>query len=514
MTNEPLPPVVDSPEAESDRTLDRMEAPLPKSPGRKKTFDFNLVQSVFIKASLVLSIVLVVFFVVHELTDRSFKIQPFSLPANLTEQGYTGELFATSVANDLNAIISIANERRTLNELDEYNESSGRVEVKLEVGGIAVSPEAISSYLKPILGIEQRRISGAVIKTNESLVLVLNVSGQPQQFIEQKLDSMNTHEALGILSLKAAEEILKVHNHLLAGLYYYAENEFDKAIKHFRASIYEQPEYIGTAYAHWGDAFLVLTDGKDTTSVGKLIRKGLEHDPDNSTAYRILGNMYNRFSPEKAEIFYRKSVELDPTSERSWFRLASHLSRDPKNDDEAIASYKNAIELYPKNTYALARLAELLYLKGEYEKASETIQRFQYLEPDYRFSALAQAVGVALSEAAGDSSKTLPSIAEFPDKRFISDELNSIAFNCELRGKYETGFRLVKLSLIADSTYDTPYTTLAELHALTGNKEGFFKYIEKAFQKGFPIEEVLVQDEPYKTMASDERFRKLVEKYR
>ncbi len=474
------------------------------------------VQSFFIRTSLVLSIFLIVLFTIRELTDKSFTIQPFSIPAEFVENGYTGDIFASIVLNNLNEVIAEANERRTLNELDEYGESSDKIQVKLEVSGVAISPEAISSYLKRIFGINQRIIGGAIVKSENSLELILNISGNSQIFITQKTDSISTGNALRMLALKAAEEILKEHNHLLAGLYFYAHDNYAEAIQHFRAAVYEQPEFIGTAYAHWGDAVLNMTNGSDTVTVGKLIRKGLEYDSKNGTAYRLLGNMYEFYSLEKAERYYRKSIEVDPTSERSWYRLARNLNEQMKNDKEAMMCYQRAFKLNKLNTLAIEGLIELLYLTKEYDKAYEQWQYLEYLVPNQSERSRAQAIRIALSEAMGDSVETLTIIKGFTDKRSMSYALNSIAFAQELRKNYKAGFRLVELSIMADSSFSLPYTTLAELCGLTSDKEGFYHNLEIAIQKGLPVAELtrVEKDEPYRTMASEEKYKKLKEKYK
>lgn len=57
------------------------------------------------------------------------------------------------------------------------------------------------------------------------------------------------------------------------------------------------------------------------------------------------------------------------------------------------------------------------------------------------------------------------------------------------------------------------YSTLAENYAKTGDNENFYKYTEKALENGYPAWEVM-DVPPYDRYASQERFRKLIKKYR
>ena len=507
MTNSQPPntPEVASPGAETSQPV---VYTTPANKRRKRRRSFLWWQAFFIRGSILVSVSLIILFTARELADNSFTIQPFTLPAEYVEKGYTGEVFSGVVLHKLNNIIDEANNRRTLKELEQYNGSSGKIHVKLEISGVAISPEVISSYIKHAFGVTPRSISGAVIRFDNSLALFLTISGHPLKVISQNMDSLSMQKALSILSTKAAEEILKTQNHLLAGLYFYEERRLEEAIDHFKAAVYEQPEYKSTAYAHWGDAVVIQT--RDTLTASKLIRKGLAIDPNNGTAYRILGNMTGQFSLQKAERYYRKSVKVDPTSERSWYRLGQVLQQDSSREMEAIKCYQKAYALNKSNTGSLVGLIEIFYFRKEYDKASEYLEYFDYLQPED-----AAHLKIALAEATGDSTQSRALIEKSTDKTRLADELNSLAFKQEIKKNYRSGFRLINLALMADSSYAIPYTTRAELCALTGNADGFYLNLEKALQKGLPLYELrrMENDELYRKKSSEARYKDLVRKY-
>jgi hypothetical protein len=96
--------------------------------------------------------------------------------------------------------------------------------------------------------------------------------------------------------------------------------------------------------------------------------------------------------------------------------------------------------------------------------------------------------------------------------------LNSGAFRHEQRGNYDIAFKLVRFALEKDSTMSAaalPLSTLAELEVLTGNKEGFYRHIDKALKLGL-LNDIdkndLKEDEPYKSLSNEKRFQELLKK--
>lgn len=57
------------------------------------------------------------------------------------------------------------------------------------------------------------------------------------------------------------------------------------------------------------------------------------------------------------------------------------------------------------------------------------------------------------------------------------------------------------------------YCTLAEAYGLMGNEELFYQNVELAMQYGFPVWEQ-IDEPPYERYIKQERFRKLLQKYR
>lgn len=510
MSAEPLPPEEQAaPPQETTSEIAEASSPATdasESKASKRRIGLVWLQWLFLRASLVVSVLLIIVFVVRELTDRSYTIQPFSLPDNFAQYGYNGEMVASKVLDNLTRMIEIANERRTVREVNEYNEAANRIRVNVEVSGIGISPQDVSSYLKRVFGINPRIISGGIIRKDNILELYLSVSGLPSEIITERIDSSSVHVALDRLTTRAGEAILMTHNHLLAGLYFYEKQDYGKAVENFRASIFEQPSFASKAYAHWGDVMLVTTN--DTIGPSRALRKALSINPKEATAYRILGTMYYSESMAgKSEQYYRKSLELDPTAPHTWFHLANRILIPARREDEALACLQKAYDLNPLFVQDLVRL---LYLRGDYKLAYE---KLQVLRNEYPQRGLA--LEFAILEALGDSVQAEMTARSVRRKEVFSDGLNELAYDQELRKNYKVGFRLVNLAIAYDSNAPLPYTTLAELCAFTNDKEGFYAALEKALQRGLEVDDLTRYEgeEPYKFYASEDRFRKLKERY-
>jgi type IV pilus assembly protein PilF len=98
-----------------------------------------------------------------------------------------------------------------------------------------------------------------------------------------------------------------------------------------------------------------MRTGNYDTAIVKL-KKALEDDPNYSSAYSMLGEVYRRTGQmEKAEEFFRKTVELDPKDSGAWSNYGQYLCQVGR-DAEADQMFENAPlanPLYPTPEIAL-----------------------------------------------------------------------------------------------------------------------------------------------------------------
>ncbi len=83
--------------------------------------------------------------------------------------------------------------------------------------------------------------------------------------------------------------------------------------------------------------------------------------------------------------------------------------------------------------------------------------------------------------------------------------LNFMAMASYLIQEYDSAFHYIQQAIERDPNISYPYTTLAEIHLMVGNKAKFYENLEKALKKGFSIENLL-GTYPYKKFENEPRF--------
>jgi tetratricopeptide (TPR) repeat protein len=459
--------------------------------------------------------------IIRDVNDHSYHIQPFRMPQDFVSEGYDGTTTAYVILDKVNEIIQEGNHTRSIIEIEKYNQNFEQNEVKLEVSGIGISPEAISSYFKRFFGIQTNTISGEFVKEDSKLKLFLRITGEPTQTIAESTDSLGKYGAFKKLIQRGAESILKMNNPTLLALYYGSNEDYDQAFATFRFAIQKNPQMTANIYAWWAEA-LYFRDN-DTTYAMPKIRQALSVDPTNAAAYNIWGNMYKYFGKNYEEQIrvLRKATELDPNCVACWNDLGATLAfesrqGDKKNEAEAITCFEKCYSLDSTYTTSFRHWADLLFLQGKIDEASEKIEKVGYHRFDFN-SILYLALCIARNDKPQISITYKNILKNVPVKTVIA-RLNSGAFRHEQRGNYDIAFKLVRFALEKDSTTSAaalPLSTLAELEVLTGNKEGFYRHIDKALKLGL-LNDIdkndLKEDEPYKSLSNEKRFQELLKK--
>jgi protein O-mannosyl-transferase len=85
-----------------------------------------------------------------------------------------------------------------------------------------------------------------------------------------------------------------------------------------------------------------------------------------------------------AKPYFRKALELDPTSADAWFELAQAQgadASDPAGESQAIENYLRALELEPKMADAYNNLGNIYLRRNEYQKAADCFSKAIELDP-------------------------------------------------------------------------------------------------------------------------------------
>ena len=127
------------------------------------------------------------------------------------------------------------------------------------------------------------------------------------------------------------------------------------------------------------------------------LRKALILNPQNSEAYLAMGHIwFLRKNKEKIKAPLEKSITLFKSM--NTMKISAHTFYYSEMYDEAEIVYLNIIEYFPFHLTSLAKLAQMYFIKKQYEKAHEFASRLLDCEPrvkngsDYRNKVIASEI--------------------------------------------------------------------------------------------------------------------------
>ena len=117
-------------------------------------------------------------------------------------------------------------------------------------------------------------------------------------------------------------------------------------------------------------------DAQDWKEAGTAIEKSLALDPRQANAWYRLGNVREELGQDDltAAACFEKAAALDPSNARAWNNLGSAQQRLGLGD-QAIASYRRAMQADPTLAQACLNLGRLAGTRGDHALAAECFRR-------------------------------------------------------------------------------------------------------------------------------------------
>src|SRR5579863_6469305 len=219
--------------------------------------------------------------------------------------------------------------------------------------------------------------------------------------------------AFALVGCSKNPEVAK-KKYLESGMKYMDDSKYDSAVIQFRKAIQIDPKF---AEAHYqlAEADLKLTHNQDAfremsqvveldpnhfkarialggmylasgshfyTNAEEQARYVVDHDPDNSDAYVLLGNvMLAQKKYDDALVAFSKAIAIKPNDPNAYMnRGAVYIFM--KQDDAAEKDFKKAVELDPKSLAAYANLAGYYLYKQDVKKAEDVYKDEMASNPD------------------------------------------------------------------------------------------------------------------------------------
>lgn len=127
---------------------------------------------------------------------------------------------------------------------------------------------------------------------------------------------------------------------------------------------------------------LVFQDNGDLAKAEMSYKKVVELDSTFYKAYNALGSIYDRTDRlDEAIANFREAIHFKPDYAHAYYNLGNLLYRKNQTE-EAIAAYKEAIRLDPQHSKALNNLGAIYMMSKKYDAAVQTFEKTLQVEPE------------------------------------------------------------------------------------------------------------------------------------
>jgi tetratricopeptide (TPR) repeat protein len=271
-------------------------------------------------------VVVLVAFVWREATRETVHIDPIGVPPSLAEDGFTGEVLAQRL---MDQIIEIQAKASTT--MPKRKIGVAFLQTDFVVPGVGFSVGTAAGFVGEMLGTRRTRVRGEFTRQDDLYVLTLRVDGREAIARTDPVARKDLDKALK----SGAEKIVRVSEPYVLASYYY---DVDKTL-----ALAEADE-------------IIKNGGDDVESVVR--------------SYNLRGLIFaDRKQVEEAIGNYRTAIEIDPEFSLSYGNLAAAFE-DSKRIDEALAVYRTLVTI-EQSPAAYNNLARLLVEKNEVDEAIE-----------------------------------------------------------------------------------------------------------------------------------------------
>lgn len=271
-------------------------------------------------------------------------MEPFEVPKELSEKGYTGRVIVNKLVDQVRYIESKGGSLMAARQFGaEWLVGSA----DFELPATGVSMQALLEFIREIFGRQPTRIIGEVVLLEkDSIQVTIRIVDNLQETNVGKLKDLES-----LLFQSAKYLYKKTQPYRLATFLYRSSDDSSSCVEMIQYCLANDPVDDDVwAYSLWG---LVLWDLDKYSEAIEKFKLAIEVDPKFAIAYfnwgLVLGDDLYKYS-EAIEKF-KKATELEPKNPDtyySWGRMLEAM----KNEQEAIAKFERVVELAPQSSFA------------------------------------------------------------------------------------------------------------------------------------------------------------------
>jgi tetratricopeptide (TPR) repeat protein len=474
-------------------------------------------------------------------------IQAINAPKEFSEAGYNGFYIANRMNEKIVDLLEIGKSVRDNSTALNVDENK---DIDISVMGIGISASNIIYHLRDLLGIQTNYISGNLTDMENEMQLFLRIAEpSTSRTISVSYQDENKNKLFDSLIVEGAKFILSVTDPYRLAVYYDNVGQTEQALNIIRQQAIGNDEDKKWAFNLWGNIKKDL-DGPESSI--EYYKNALEIDPSFDLANVNLGWSYFSIDSFDSAIYhFNQCIRYNPAYLAAYTGIAR--SAVQKEDWElAENTYKTVMRNHPENLDNYGNYTDFLMRKGDtieatriFKIASEEanqgseyhlflaghsyfnkdVQMAEYhlkksLDYDPENIISLQYMSNGLREMGNYSAaypyyQKLIAIAKRNKKDqpwLLSNSYNSYAMLLYLDNQIDSSKIYAQRAIDLTPQYNLPYSTLAEAYLMENNIDGFVVTIQKAIERGFPLNEYM-DKAPYKYVKDHPKVMDLLEKY-
>lgn len=494
------------------------------------------------------TLLLVCFFLIFFLRlfrDQGYVIQSVSVPKQLMEQGYTGEVVALRIQDELAALKELAVTVR----VDSLQLKGDQQDIDLSVLGVGLSLRTLAFQLREALGRENKTVRGEITRIGDRFEAQVRMTGYNKIDAAADVENGNESAALQSLFRQIAEGVLYETDPYRLALVQRTEGRYAEAVATIRYYLKTREDEAHWAYLCWGS--LLRTQGDEQGAVDKFNR-AIALKPDFSLPYVNLAWAYNALDqplesiqamkkvielepediwrrnnlawlyyqndfPEKADSIYENTLTTIDLDSETKADFAANWAEMKFNDDDIPAAKKiidEYVEVSSENVFSYIIRGMVAFAENDTLLAMEHLSDAFELDPSHQ-AAINSNIG--FNKMLGQHEQIVHYYRQ-ADWSNINDgakmrNFNQAAMAYNHLGQHDSAFVTVSRAIDINPNMAFLYTTLAETYYYTGARDSCFHYFERALEMGFNPEHFDMDEAPYPYLAEMPEFQVLLRQY-
>lgn len=298
--------------------------------------------------AIIISFGIIFINIMKSLNSDYIVIEPFEVPVQLTNDGYTSK----AIANKL--IVELENlSRNSVIKKESVLINTSSVAVPdIILLGQSNSLRSLTIAIKETISKPLFIVTGGIVNNNGKLTLLVRLNGK------NKIDLLNPNENISdknnnidnMINAAALRLYLQIDPLLVAG-YYYKNEDYTYATKVLKAMSIDA-KHAGVTYLIWANSLYYLKEYDEAIRKIELIDKA---DIDDN----IRQNVYNTWG----DVLRKKNIY-----------------------DEAITKYEKAITINALDSYPYYMVGDLLVLQSKYKESIKYLSKAIELDKDKKDS--------------------------------------------------------------------------------------------------------------------------------